>query len=541
MKNTKYLLYFILIWASCTPKKQADFIILDAQIQMMDSAMTVADAMVLGNGKVLAVGSAKDLLATYKVDSQLSYKGKFIYPGLIDAHCHFYGLGMFLQMADLSTANNFEEVVDICMKFYSKQTKNYLLGRGWDQNKWPGKSYPSNEALNNAFPDIPVLLKRVDGHAAIANDYALKLAGLSIHTKIAGGELLQHKGKLSGVLIDNAVDLVEKVMPKPNTREKIRALLDAEKVCFSYGITAVTDAGLDNDIIWLIDSLQQCGELKIRINAMVSLTQANLDYWLKKGVYQTDRLQVNSFKMYGDGALGSRGACLLKPYADMPKHSGFLLTSESDMEHFIEQIARSPFQLNTHAIGDSTNRLLLKLYGRYVGNLPNRQWRIEHAQVVNPDDMALFGRYHIVPSVQPTHATSDMYWAGARLGVQRLTHAYAYQDLLRQLGWLPLGTDFPVEAVSPFFTFDAAVSRKDAKGFPMGGFQINNALTREQALRGMTQWAARAAFLENKMGTLLPNTYADFVVLDVDLRKSDLVTIRQSSAFQTFVNGLPVK
>jgi predicted amidohydrolase YtcJ len=427
------------------------------------------------------------------------------------------------------------------MKFYSKQTKNYLLGRGWDQNKWPGKSYPSNEALNNAFPDIPVLLKRVDGHAAIANDYALKLAGLSIHTKIAGGELLQHKGKLSGVLIDNAVDLVEKVMPKPNTREKIRALLDAEKVCFSYGITAVTDAGLDNDIIWLIDSLQQCGELKIRINVMVSLTQANLDYWLKKGVYQTDRLQVNSFKMYGDGALGSRGACLLKPYADMPKHSGFLLTSESDMEHFIEQIARSPFQLNTHAIGDSTNRLLLKLYGRYIGNLPNRQWRIEHAQVVNPEDMALFGRYHIVPSVQPTHATSDMYWAGARLGVQRITHAYAYQDLLRQLGWLPLGTDFPVEAVSPFFTFDAAVSRKDAKGFPMGGFQINNALTREQALRGITQWAARAAFLENKMGTLLPNTYADFVVLDVDLRKSDLVTIRQSSAFQTFVNGLPVK
>lgn len=543
MKNTiaLWICLLSLFLVACKPKEQANLIIVDAKIITLDSALSNADAMVIGNGRVLAVGSAKELLTRYQVDSQMSYKGKFIYPGIVDAHCHFYGLGMFLQMADLSGTKSFDEAVDRCMKFYSKQTKNYLLGRGWDQNNWPGGAYPSNVALNNAFPDIPVLLKRVDGHAAIANDYALKLAGLSVDTKVDGGELLIEKGKLSGVLIDNAVDLVERIMPKPNHREKVRALLDAEKYCFSYGITSVTDAGLDNEIIFLIDSLQQCGDLKIRVNAMVSLTPENLSYWLQRGIYQTDRLQVNSFKMYGDGALGSRGACLLEPYSDMPNHIGFLLTPAAEMEKYIEQIARSPFQLNTHAIGDSTNRLLLKLYGRYIGNLPDRRWRIEHAQVLNPADFPMFARYGIVPSVQPTHATSDMFWAAERLGSNRLKGAYAYQTLLKQLGWLPLGTDFPVEAVSPFFTFVAAVQRTNAEGKPAGGFQMDDALSREQALRGITQWGARAAFQENKMGTLLPGTYADFVVLDVNLLEENMETIRNLKAAHTFVNGIPVK
>jgi hypothetical protein len=228
---------------------------------------------------------------------------------------------------------------------------------------------------------------------------------------------------------------------------------------------------------------------------------------------------------------------LLEPYSDQLHHQGFLLTPLADMENYIKQIANSPFQLNTHAIGDSTNRLVLQLYGKFIGNMPDRRWRIEHAQVIHPQDFPLFGKYKIVPSVQPTHATSDMIWAQTRLGSNRIKGAYAYQKLLRELGWIPLGTDFPVEAVSPFFTFYAAVARKNEAQFPSSGFQMEDALSREQALFGMTKWAAQGAFLEHEMGTLAPGSFADFMVLEGDLLKDNLELIRNKKAHSTFVNG----
>lgn len=548
MKNKtlfKFLtLYFFIalisFFSACTKKQKASYIVLGNITSVADS-LKPHEAFVVQDGRVAALGSAKDLLNQFEVDSTLDFTGKYIYPGLIDAHCHFYGLGMFSQRVDLSGSKSFEEVVERCKTFAGSEQRSYLLGRGWDQTKWENKEFPSNELLNAAFPDYPVLLKRVDGHAAIANDVALRLAKVNEQSKVAGGAFLKVNGKLSGVLVDNAVDLVEAIIPKPSNEEISKALLHAQDLCLDYGLTAVTDAGLDTEIIWLIDSLQQAGLLKIKINAMVSLTDENLAYWLNRGVYVSDRLQVNSFKMYGDGALGSRGACLLHPYHDKPNEQGFLLTQLPAMERYIRKIAASDFQLNTHAIGDSTNRILLKLYASALAGKPDRRWRIEHAQVVNEQDFPLFKAGQVVPSVQPTHATSDMYWAEERLGVERMKGAYAYQTLLQQNNWLPLGTDFPVEHVSPFFTFFAAVARTDAANFPAGGFRKEEALTREQALKGMSTWAARAAFQENKMGSLTIGSAADFVVLEHSFLEADLAKIRNQKALFTFINGEKVK
>lgn len=544
----KYSLYLCMLigfglnlLSACKPKANADLLVVAKQVQTMDSAMHSYEAMVIKEGKVLALGTQEELAKKYNCANTLHNPNNYVYAGLIDAHCHFYGLGKFLQMVDLTKTQSMEDVIATCIAFDKQKQTSTLLGRGWDQNKWLSKSFPNNEALSKAFPNKAVILKRVDGHAALVNDYALKLAGLTIQSKVDGGALMVENGKLSGVLIDNAVDLVEKLLPAPSTQDKISALLEAQKQCLQYGLTSLTDAGLDTDIIWLIDSLQQSGSLKIKVNAMVSLTDENLAYWLARGPYKTALLQVNSFKMYGDGALGSRGACLLHPYADMPKHSGFLLTPISQMQKYIQQIAASPFQLNTHAIGDSTNRLLLKMYGAALKNNADRRWRIEHAQVVNESDFSLFKQYGVVASVQPTHATSDMYWADERLGSDRIKGAYAYANLLKEVGWMPLGTDFPVEDVSPFYTFFAAVARTDKEGLPKNGFQFHNGLTREQALKGMTYWAAKGAFQEKEMGSLLPGMAADFVVLDIDFLNSDLQKIRQSKAVSVFIDGKEVK
>lgn len=312
------------------------------------------------------------------------------------------------------------------------------------------------------------------------------------------------------------------------------SFLEAQKNCFSVGLTGITECGLSKKRTDWLDSLQKAKKLKIKLTVMLSDEPAE---YLPNSIYKTDRLHIAGFKIMGDGALGSRGACLLHPYTDQPNWRGFLLGEKSYYEDVLTRIYNSPFQACTHAIGDSANRLVLDISGSLLQKDNDRRWRIEHAQVVAPEDFKKFGDYNIIPSVQSTHATSDMYWAEQRLGVERLKGAYAFNDLLQQNGWLVLGTDFPVEDISPFKTFYAAVVRKDGEGFPAGGFQMGNALTKEQTLRGMTIWAAKGTFEENEKGSLEKGKWADFIITDTDLMNCTPPQILQTKVLATYING----
>ncbi|HMG68095.1 MAG TPA: amidohydrolase family protein, partial [Chitinophagaceae bacterium] len=342
------------------------------------------------------------------------------------------------------------------------------------------------------------------------------------------------------------VGLASSKIPAGTVAELKEALSDAEHNCFAVGLTTVDDCGLDYGTIQFIDKEQKNGELKMRIYAMLSDDKRNYDFAFSndqndgrvgQGKIKTDRLHVCAFKVYADGALGSRGACLLEPYSDKAGWSGFLLSTQQHFDSVAKIIYDHGWQMCTHAIGDSGNRTMLNVYGKYLKGKNDLRWRIEHAQVINQNDFKLFGDYNIIPSVQPTHATSDMYWAGDRLGKERLKGAYAYKQLLQQNGWIPLGTDFPVEDISPFKTFYAAVIRKDAKGWPAKGFQMENALTRKEALQGMTIWAAKANFEENEKGSLEKGKFADFVILDTDLMKATPEKLLQVKVLKTFLNG----
>lgn len=518
--------------------QEADTIFYHAKIYTVDTVFTTAEAMAVKDGKILAIGTEKEIREKYKAKASIDLNGKPMFPGLIDAHAHFVGYGQSLFYADLYGTTSFEEAVERVKVFAAAHPDlAWIQGRGWDQNKWPGKTYPTNEILNKAFPDKPVILQRVDGHASIANQKALDLAGIKPGQTVVGGSIETINGKLTGVLIDNADNQVYAQIPAPDKAVYQKWLQAAEKKCVEQGLTTITDCGLSAADVDAIDALQKEGNLNMRLFVMLSDNDANLEKYLKKGPYKTDRLFVNGFKVYADGALGSRGACLLAPYSDKAGWSGFLLRNPSHYDSLAKVLSASAFQMCTHAIGDSANRAILQIYNKYLQPGNDKRWRIEHAQIVHPADFKLFGSAAIVPSVQPTHATSDMYWAEERLGKERLKGGYAFKQLLEQNGWLPLGTDFPVEDISPFKTFLAAVVRKDAKGFPATGFQMENALTREQAIRGMTIWAAKAGFLEKEVGSLEKGKKADFIVLDQDLMTVADTAILNTKVLHTYIGG----
>ncbi|MBL7966181.1 MAG: amidohydrolase [Prolixibacteraceae bacterium] len=534
--SSVFLIFSIL---SCNSSKmKVDLIVTNATIYTVNDSFAVAESFAVKDGKFLAVGTTEEITAKYTSDQVWDVDGQVVYPGFNDAHCHFYGYGMnLMQYADLAGTASQESIYLKLQEHRKKTGGDWLLGRGWDQNLWPEKSFPDNQRLNELFPEVPVYLIRIDGHAAWCNRKALELAGITAQTKVDGGEVLLKNGQPSGVLIDNATELVSKLIPAASEELKTKALMEAQTNCLVVGLTSVTDCGLPKETIVLMDSLQKKGQLKMRINAMMEPSEENFAHFLKSGPYKTDRLQVNTIKLYADGALGSRGAYLIEDYSDDPGNRGLLMNDASYFETICQKAHDSGFQVATHCIGDGANRFILNIYGKFLNEKNDRRWRIEHAQIVDQNDVELFGKYSIIPSVQATHATSDMFWADERLGAERIKTAYAYQELLAQNGWLPNGTDFPIEDINPMKTFFASVARKNTEGLPVEGFQLENALTREQALRSMTIWAAKSGFEETAKGSIEPGKLADFVVMDTDLMNCCEDAMLRARVLKTVLGG----
>ncbi len=532
--SLKIILSILIFFSLFGCKKNVDLIVYNANVYTVDNDFTIVNAIAIKDGLFFDVGG-NDILKKYNAQETYDLNGSTILPGLIDAHCHFYGLGLNQQVIDLVGTKSFDEII-LKLKSKSNDNNSVIKGSGWDQNDWDIKEFPNKKELDMLFPDTPVVLERIDGHAYLVNQKALDMAKITTKTQNSSGTLVKNNGELTGVLIDGPMELIDNVLPELSNLEKEQALLDAQEICFKNGLTTVDDAGLSKETIFLIDELQKKNILKMRVYAMVSNSKENLEYFLNKGPIKTPRLNVSSVKIYGDGALGSRGATLKSPYHDDKENFGKLITTPKQLEDLASKIANANFQMNTHAIGDSTVKLLLNTYSKVLKNKKDPRWRIEHSQIIDLKDMDGFNE-KILPSVQPTHATSDMYWAEDRVGSSRINGAYAYKTLLNKSKVIGLGTDFPVERVNPFHTFYAATSRKDLNGYPEKGFQSQNALSREETLKGMTIWAAYLNFEENEKGSIEKGKLADFIIIDRDIMKIDIEETPKTEVLKTYVSG----
>lgn len=534
MKQHKLLLLLLLMSIGCG--ERVDLLVHNAQVYTVNDNFDKVSAFAVKNGKFVAVGG-EELLEKYKPANTVDAQGLSIYPGFIDAHSHLLELGLNQFKADLKNSLGMNHVVQKLKEHQQIHNHNFIMGIGWDQNQWKDNSYPDNKALNIAFPNTPVVLKRVDGHAYLVNNKAIEMAMINENTKIEGGQIIREKGKLTGLFIDNAMDLINGIIPEFSREQKVNAYQAAQELCFENGLTTVTEAGLSKENIYLLDSLQKSDLLKIRVYAMIENDRKSIDHFMDSGILKTAQLNVRSVKIYADGALGSRGAALKSDYSDQKGHRGSLLLSKDSLKQIASLLAKNSFQLNTHAIGDAANQMVLEAYNEVLDSIEDPRWRIEHAQVMSPEDFQMFND-KIIPSVQPLHATSDMNWAVKRIGIQRLKGAYAYKDLLDWSGLLALGTDFPVEEINPFQTFYAAVSRKPPGAWSsQAPFQEKNALSRYEALLGITKWAAYASFEENEKGSIEVGKYADFVILDQDIMRVAIDRVIDTKIVATILNG----
>lgn len=566
MKNFSKLFFLscILITTSCTETELADLIVHNARIYTVNNAFDIAEAMVIANGKIVAIGPEHEIRNKYNAKQIIDARKRPIYPGFIDGHCHFINYALSKNRVNLTGTKSFDEVLFKLNAFAQQNDNEWIFGFGWDQNDWEIKEFPTREKLDSLFPNNPVVLKRIDGHAQLVNGEVLRRSNINYQSKIEGGAILQYHSEknqnmnlsvlnlnenksndknqiipLTGMLIDKAMGLVSyQTAPEITSFKLSELLIKAQHDLFRVGLTTIDEAGLDMQTIHLVDSLQQQNLLKVKMYIMASSEEETMNHYLDKGPYKTDLLNVCSFKFIADGALGSRGACLIEPYSDVSTHHhGLMLNNKAYFEKYAPLLYDKGFQMNTHCIGDSANRLVLEVYAKTLKGTNDKRWRIEHAQIIHPEDLDYFKDFTIIPSIQSTHATSDMYWAEERLGPNRIKGAYAYKELLKQNGIVSLGTDFPVEGINPINTFYSAVARKDNQGYPDNGFQMENALSREEALKGMTIWAAISNFEENEKGSLEVGKSADFILLNNDIMNIKEEDILKVTVLQTFING----
>ena len=548
-------------------QNQTDTIIYKAEkIYTADTGFSLASSMVVSGGVILYVGNDKTADSLYPKARFINYGSNIIYPGFIDAHCHFLAYTKGLSQADLVGTKSEQEVIKRLKNYVKKNKarfrttdanpKPWIVGRGWDQNDWENKEFPTMESLNRAFPNIPVCLSRIDGHAVWINQAAIKLLKLNTDTILEGGEFIMNKtvgtadlinsakspnpGTFTGICIDNAAEIVKNQIPDVPYSIWQPYLKTGLKNCHSQGLTQLVEAGIKVEDINMIQDLQSKKELSMRIYAMLACSEENLSYVSRNGMIFDDLLTVRSMKFYLDGALGSRGALLKGDYCDQLGHKGLQLMTIPKFEMYQLFLLNKGFQVCVHAIGDSANTIALNTFNKNIPEGYDARWRIEHAQIVSGKDQKLFSKRSIIPSVQPTHATSDAAWADSRLCNTINKGGYAYQNLLRQSKIIALGTDFPVEGISPIHTFYSATQRMDAGGILEKPFIGEQALTRKQALWGMTLWAAYANFDETRTGSLEMGKLADFVVLNTDIMTAEPSKILKSKVKATYLGGAAV-
>ena len=524
-----FLLPLALLFSCSNQQEQGiDVVITGENIHYLDTSPSSKTLrwVAIDDGRIVDFGG--DLEQRPQAKKTIKTSNSHVYPGFIDAHGHIFGYAETLHTVSLFGTKSKEECLERIRVF--KEThpeKDWVIGRGWDQNDWEDTSYPTANDLEE-FEDSKIYLTRIDGHAAWVNTAVLDDYGIENSSKVNGGSVLD------GILVDRAQELV--TLPKYDSKFWRMALLQTQDSLVKYGLTALTDAGLHYDQILLLDSLIEEGAWKLPVNAMISNTEEDLSYFEQHGPIEKQLLRVKSVKAYLDGALGSRGALLRAPYHDLPQHYGLHLLSPEELEKLRERCIANEWQLCVHAIGDSAHHVLLKSFEQLDRNRDLR-FRVEHAQIMTPEDSSYYTHPNIIASVQPTHATSDMYWAHERLGDERLEHSYSYKRILNAAGKVALGTDFPIEHIDPLATYFSATTRRDKEHWPEEGFLGAQALTPLQTLRGMTVDAAYSAFREHEYGSIAKGQLANFTILNRDLLAADQPNQSETKVLRTIVAG----
>jgi hypothetical protein len=523
-------------------------VLVNARVHTLDDARPSAEAIAWdAAGRIVAVGTRDEVMARAAGATVHDARGATVVPGLIDAHAHLMGLGYALMRADLVGARSPAEVIARLQAFAATLPPDaWLLGRGWDQNDWPEKSFPTAADLDAAFPTRPVWLERIDGHAGWANTAALKQVSRDFagDWQPEGGQVVRADGRPTGVFIDAAAEIVNGIVPPPDEAYRTEALRRALGAAASVGLTGVHDMGTSSADLDLFRRQADEGRFTLRVVAYADGDADALEQRCRTGPYRhaSGRVRMAGVKFYADGALGSRGAALLEPYDDDHGNRGILVTPPEKLLAGMQKARRCGLQAATHAIGDRGNRLVLDDYARVLGKdaTTDHRWRIEHAQIVSLEDIPRFAPLRVIASMQPTHATSDMPWAEARVGRERLAGAYAWRRFAEAGTRLALGSDFPVESADPRLGLYAAVTRQDLAGQPPGGWLPDQRLTPAEALRGFTADAAWAAFMEDEVGRLAPGLHADFVLLDADPLTVAADRLPKIRVLSTWVDGTPV-